>query len=475
MNPKKFKKINDYEWEIPKTGEMLVPGRIFASEILIKDMDEKVWEQVSNVATLPGIQEASIALSDAHWGYGFPIGGVGAFDLDEGVISVGGVGFDVGCGVRTLRTNLKLNQVKGKIKEVVDQLFRDIPAGLGRRGEIQLSDKDVRDVLINGAKWAVEKGYGLKEDLEYIEDNGRVEGADPSKVSDIAIRREKKQIGTLGSGNHYLEVQYVDKIYDKEAAKAFGLEKDQILISIHCGSRALGHQIGSDYLKILADASRKYNIPIRERELVSAPIKSKEGKDYIGALTCGLNYAYCNRQVLSHLVRGSLKRVFPNVKVETFYEVSHNSAKKETHKVDGKSKDLYVHRKGSTRAFGSGMKEIPKAYRDVGQPVIVGGSMGTSSYILHGTQEGMEKSFGSAIHGAGRAMSRKQATKRYNGNQIIRELDKKGVYVRVHSLKGLAEEAPLAYKNVDDVIESVHNAGLAKKVAKLKPIGNIKG
>lgn len=475
MDIKKFKKISDYEWEIPKTNDMLVPGKIFASENLIKEMDDKVWEQVSNVASLPGIQKASIALSDAHWGYGFPIGGVAAFSPENGVLSVGGVGFDGGCGVRTLKTNLKLKDVKPKIKQTIDKIFEDVPAGLGQTGKILLQGNEINNVLINGAKWAVEKGYGLEEDLNYIEDNGCVKGANPKKVSDIAIRREKKQIGTLGSGNHYLEIQHVSEIYNENAAKIFGLEKDQILVSIHCGSRALGHQIGTDYLKVLANASRKYNIPIRERELVCAPINSEEGKNYFGAMCCALNYSYANRQVIAHLVRNSLKSIFPNIEVKTFYDISHNSAKKEIHNIDGKNKEVYVHRKGSTRAYGPNREEILKQYRKIGQPVIIGGTMGTSSYILHGTEEGMEKSFGSACHGAGRAMSRREATRRYRGSEIIKELVKKGIYVKSHSLKGLAEEAPLAYKNVIDVIESIHNANIAKKVVRLSPIGNIKG
>jgi tRNA-splicing ligase RtcB len=471
----RFKKINDYEWEISKTGEMLVPGKIFASEKLIKEMDDKVWEQVSNVACLPGIQKASIAMSDAHWGYGFPIGGVAAFSPENGVLSVGGVGFDGGCGVRTLKTNLKLTEIKPKIKTVVDRLFEDIPAGLGKRGEILLKGNEIENVLINGANWAVKNGFGIEEDLVYIEDNGKIEESDPKKVSETAIQREKRQIGTLGSGNHYLEVQYVDEIYDENAAKVFGLEKDQILISIHCGSRALGHQIGTDYLKVLADASRKYNIPIRERELVCAPINSQEGRDYFDAMSCALNYSYANRQVIAHLVRKTLKKIFPEIIVETFYDISHNSAKKEKHEIDGKLIEVYVHRKGSTRAYGPNRKEIPEKYREIGQPVIIGGTMGTESYILHGTEEGMRKSFGSACHGAGRAMSRNEAIKRYKGNEIIKELEKNGIYARVHSLSGLAEEAPFAYKNVVDVIESVHNTNIAKKVVRLKPIGNIKG
>lgn len=475
MDISKFKKINDYEWEIPKTKEMLVPGRIFASKKLVEEMDEKVLEQVSNVATLPGIQKASMAMADAHWGYGFPIGGVAAFDPNEnGVVSVGGVGFDVNCGVRTLKTNLTRKEVEPKIKQLIDQLFRDIPAGLGMRGEISLSSEQVYRVLTEGSRFIVELGYGAKEDLEFTEENGCVSGANPKNVSELALKREKKQVGTLGSGNHYLEVQYVSDIYDEETAKVFGLEKDQVLVTLHCGSRALGHQIGTDYLKILAEASRKYNIPIRDRELVCAPINSEEGRKYISAVNCAINYAFANRQVIAALARKSFKKVFKNSELKMLYDVGHNTLKKEKHFVDGKEKILLVHRKGATRAFGPGREEIPKAYQKVGQPVLVGGTMGTSSYILAGTKEG-EKAFGSACHGAGRAMSRTKARKQWYGKTIIQKLLAEGIYIKGHSMSGLAEEAPLAYKQVEEVVNSIHKAGLSKKVVKVKPLGNIKG
>ncbi|MGB9708221.1 MAG: RtcB family protein [Candidatus Pacearchaeota archaeon] len=474
MEISKFKKVSDYEWEIPVSGLMRVPGLIFASKKLVQEMDEKVWEQVSNVAMLPGIQRASIAMADAHWGYGFPIGGVGAFDADEGVVSVGGVGFDGGCGVRSLKTDLTLKEVQPKIKEIVNILFETVPAGLGSRGKILLQDKEVNEVLTQGAKWVVEKGYGIEEDLEFIEDKGTIKGAMPEAVSAMAMKREKKQVGTLGSGNHYLEIQYIDEIYDEEVAKRFGLEKNQIFVWIHCGSRALGHQIGTDYLKVLADASRKYNIPIHERELVCAPINSEEGRRYFGAMCCALNYAHANRQVIAHLVRQGFEKVFPKSKVETFYEISHNSCKAEKHSINGKSKVVYVHRKGATRAFGPDREELPKVYRALGQPVLIGGTMGTYSYILHGTKDG-EKAFYSACHGAGRAMSRTSAKKKFWGSTLINELEARGVYVKAHSMSGLAEEAPLAYKAVEDVVDAIHYANLSKKVARLKPIGNIKG
>ncbi len=476
MELSRFKKINSYEWEIPKTREMRVPGKIFASEKLIEGMDEKVWEQVTNVATLPGIQKASMAMADAHWGYGFPIGGVAAFDPDEnGVVSVGGVGFDVNCGVRTLRTNLTKKDVKPKIKELIDQLFRDIPAGLGIRGEILLTSEQVTRVLTEGSRFIVELGYGTKEDLEFTEEEGRVSGGNPENVSELALKRERRQVGTLGAGNHYLEIQYVDEIYDEKIAKTFGLEKDQVIVTIHCGSRALGHQIGTDYLKILAEASRKYGIPIHERELVCAPINSDEGQKYISAVKCAINYAFANRQVITALARKSFVRIFKDAELKMMYGIGHNTLKKEKHKVNGKLKSLWVHRKGSTRAFGPGHEEIPNAYKKVGQPVIIGGTMGTHSYILAGTEEGMEKAFGSSCHGAGRAMSRTKAKRMWYGKKLVEELKEKGIYIRGHSMPGLAEEAPGAYKPVEEVVDSIHNANLAKKVVRVKPLGNIKG
>ncbi len=476
MDLSKLKKVSDYEWEIPKHGEMNVPGRIFGMRKVVEEMDEKVYEQCSNVACLPGIVRASIVMPDGHWGYGFPIGGVAAFDPDEGgVVSVGGVGFDINCGVRTMISNLMEDDVKPKIKELVDELFRTVPAGLGSRGEIVLSRAQVNEVLTEGARWVVEQGYGMEEDLEYVEENGRVEGADPSTVSETAIKRERGQVGTLGSGNHYLEVQVVDEVYDEKVAKAFGLFKGQVVITFHCGSRALGHQIGTDYLKILAEASRKYGIKIREKELVCAPINSKEGERYFAAVCCGINYAFANRQVIAHLARKAFERVFPGEELKTLYDIGHNTCKVEEHEVDGRKKKLYVHRKGATRAFGPGRKELPAKYRDVGQPVIIGGSMGTSSYILVGTEVSMVKAFGSTCHGAGRRMSRTQAKKKFWGQQVIEMLAERGIYVRAHSMPGVAEEAPDAYKDVNEVIESVHHAMLSTKVVRLRPIGNIKG
>jgi len=475
MDTGKLKKNMDFEWEIPKSGEMNVPGRIFASKWLINEMDDKVWEQVSNVACLPGIQKASIAMPDAHWGYGFPIGGVAAFDLEEGVISVGGVGFDVNCGVTTVKTNLSLDDVKPKIKKLVDVLFQTIPAGLGERGEINLSRSQLNELLVEGAPWVVKEGYGTEEDLDYIEENGYVNGADPANVSETALKREKNQVGTLGSGNHYLEVQYIDEIYDEGTAKKFGLALNQVVVSIHCGSRALGHQIGTDYLKTLAEASRKYGIPIRERELVCAPINSKEGQKYLSAVNCAINYAFANRQVIVHLTRNAFRQVFRNAELPQLYNIGHNTVKLEKHRLDDKEKEVYVHRKGATRAFGPSRKELPRPYQGVGQPVIIGGTMGTASYIMCGTDYGEERAFASTCHGSGRTMSRISAKKRWRGDRLVNELAAKGIIIRTHSFPGLAEEAPGAYKPVEDVIDSVHNAGLAKKVVRMRPLGCIKG
>jgi len=471
-----LKKVSEFEWEIPKAGDMLVPGRIFADVKLVRDMDEKVREQVTNVACLPGIVKASLAMSDAHWGYGFPIGGVAAMDPDnDGVVSVGGVGFDSGCGVRTLITNLTAKDVRPKIKEIAELLFKTVPAGLGSKGEIILSRSEADELFRAGARWVVEHGYGTEEDLKHTEDGGSLEGAEPSNVSETAKKREQGQVGTLGSGNHYLEIQYVDQIFDEEAAKRFGLKKDSVLISIHCGSRALGHQVGTDYLKVLAEASRKYGIQIRDRELVCAPINSPEGQKYASANLCALNYSYANRQVIAHLVKESFEKIFRGSEIKTFWDLTHNSARWESHDVEGKMKKLLVHRKGSTRAFGTGREEVPVEFRDIGQPVIIGGTMGTYSFILKGTDFGMKAAFGSACHGAGRSMSRTEAKKKWWGKELMQQLEKQGIHVMCHSWSGLAEEAPGAYKDVLEIIDAVHNAGLAKKVIRMRPMACIKG
>lgn len=401
------------------------------------------------------------------------IGGVGAFDLEKGVISVAGVGYDVNCGVRTLETDLTREDVEKKKKELAEALFDMVPAGLGSTGDIRLSVDEIDEVLVKGAEFAVSRGYGFKEDLEFTEENGRVAGAKPENVSMQAKQRQFKQVGTLGSGNHYLEVQYVEAVFDEKVAGAYGLRKDQILISIHCGSRALGHQIGTDYLKTLEAASKKYKIPIKEKELVCAPFNSEEGRKYFSAVNCGINMAFANRQAIAHLTRKAIKKSMGVAEedVKMLYDIGHNTAKLEKH--DGR--ELLLLRKGSTRAFGPGREEVPKVYRSAGQPVLIGGTMGTSSYILHGTQQGMEETFGSACHGAGRAMSRQQAKHQWRGEQLVHELAKKGIIIKGHSLGGVAEEAPGAYKDVTEVVDVMHNSGIAKKVALLKPMISIKG
>ncbi len=476
MQIKDLRKIGPCHYEIPKSGAMNVPAWIFADKNLLLNMDDKVKEQLINVACLPGIVRASMAMPDAHWGYGFPIGGVAAFDPDKGgIISVGGVGYDISCGVRTMITGLFIEDIKPKLKKLIQALYKRIPAGVGSEGKIKLSPSKLDEVLIWGAKWAIDRGYGLKEDLEYIEDGGFVKDADPSFVSKTAKERQARQVGTLGSGNHYLEIQYVDAIFCKDSAKALGLELNQIVISIHCGSRALGHQIGTDYLSVFAKASQKYNIPIRERELVCAPIYSDEGQRYFKAMCCGINCALANRQVISHLTRVVFYEFFENPAIRTLYDVSHNTCKVERHKVNGKEKELFVHRKGATRAFGPNRKGLPPLLQGVGQPVLIGGTMGTYSYILVGLDTSEALSFSSACHGAGRSMSRRQALKRWRGKEVINKLASKGILVMCASKRGAAEEAPDAYKDVTQVVNATHEAGLAKKVIRLRPLACIKG
>jgi len=476
MDTTTLNRITDHIWEIPRTGDMRVPGRIFASEKLVRDMDEKVREQITNVAMLPGIQIASMAMPDAHWGYGFPIGGVAAFDPAEGgIISMGGVGFDISCGVRTMKTGLMLEQVQPKIERLVDQFYNRVPAGVGSEGQIRLSPSQIDEMLLGGAEWAVKKGWGLKEDLAYIEEKGRVGGADPAQVSATAKKRQEREMGTLGSGNHYLEVQVVDEVYDEQAAQAMGLRKDGVVISLHCGSRGLGHQIGTDALRSLAHAAQRFHLPIRDRELASAPIDSPEGRAYFGAMSAGINCALANRQILTHLVREIFTEVFPEGRISMLYDVSHNTCKVETHDVGGRSKRLFVHRKGATRAFGPGQADLPPEYRNVGQPVLIGGTMGTSSFILVGTAEGMQTAFGSACHGAGRAMSRTQAKRQWHGRDVVRSLAARGIIVRGHSYAGIAEEAPESYKDVAEVVDAAQNAHLARKVVRVRPVACVKG
>jgi tRNA-splicing ligase RtcB len=479
-----LKQVHDFLWEIPKTGEMNVPGRIYADresiDVLLAEGKSKQWDallQVRNVACLPGIRKASLAMADIHPGYGFPIGGVGAFDLDTGVVSLAGVGFDINCGVRMMATGLAREEVELHKEALADALFNTVPAGIGSTGTLKLSAKEIDDVLVRGAPFVIERGYGSAGDLEFVEEGGAVDGADPSCVSVTAKNREFRQVGTLGSGNHYLEVQYVEEIYDERAASAYGLDRGSVVVSIHTGSRALGHQIGTDYQSVLRRASEKYHIPIREEELVAAPIGSPEGRRYIAAVMAGANCAFANRQAIAHLVRKAFGRVFGDEAkgLRTVYEVGHNNLKFERHAVDGAETELLVHRKGATRAFGPGSPGLPDRYRSVGQPVLVGGTMGTSSYVLVGTERGMDETFGSAVHGAGRRTSRKQALREYRGESIIKDLAAKGILVRVHSRSGVAEEAPGAYKDVDRVVAIMEGAGVNRRVVRLRPMVCVKG
>jgi tRNA-splicing ligase RtcB len=478
-----LKETEKFVWQVPKEDFMSVPGIVYGNQYVIDHLmseEKQDWnalKQIKNVAALPGIQKASLAMPDVHPGYGFPIGGVGAFDIEQGIITVAGVGFDINCGVRTMVTPLTKADLEPKKEQLAEELYNTIPAGLGSRGDLKLSEKELDEVILRGAEFTVEKGYGLKEDLEFIEENGKIDGANPENVSYKAKERQFKEVGTLGSGNHYLEVQYVQEIFDEAAAKTYGLEKDQIVFSIHCGSRALGHQIGTDYLKELAAATRKYNINIRDKELVCAPIKSPEGEKYLSAVKGGINTAFANRQALGHLARQAFNKVFGLAEkdIKVFYEIGHNTCKMEKHKVDGSNKELLVHRKGATRAFGPGREEIPEAYRGVGQPVLVGGTMGTHSYILHGTEKGMQETFGSACHGAGRMMSRVQAKKQFRAEKLIDELGKEGIIIKGHGFKGIAEEAPGAYKDVDNVVAVMHDTSIARKVVRVKPLISIKG
>ncbi|MFN3920412.1 MAG: RtcB family protein [Methylohalobius sp.] len=476
MDASKLERVSETLWRIPPSGKMRVPVLIFADEKLIQEMDDKVAEQASNVATLPGIVGACYVMPDAHWGYGFPIGGVAAFDPEEGgVISAGGVGFDISCGVRTLHTGLKREDIEPIAEALADALYDAVPVGVGSRGEISLSDKEMEAMLQGGAEWAVAQGYGSPKDLERIEERGRMRGAVPSEVSQHARERQRREMGTLGSGNHYLEVQVVDEVYDEKVAEAFGLKKGEVVVTIHCGSRGLGHQIGTEYLKKMQQAAKEYGIELPDRELACAPLDSKVGKSYLGAMRAAINCALANRQIITHLVRQVFAKFFPKARLDLIYDVSHNTCKEETHAFDGQSRRVFVHRKGATRAFGPGHPEIPEAFRQLGQPVIIGGSMGTASYILVGTEEGEALSLSSACHGAGRAMSRKQATKIWKGREVVEELARQGVIVRSPSLRGVAEEAPQAYKDVDAVVRAADKAGLARLVARLKPLICIKG
>lgn len=471
-----FERISEFEWQAPAAGAMRVPVVIFADEALMRAMDEKVREQASHVAMLPGIVRASYAMPDAHWGYGFPIGGVAAFDPEDGgVVSAGGVGFDISCGVRCLHTGLKSAELLRQQERLADRLFRNIPAGMGSTGELRLSAAAMDDMLTGGACWAVERGYGEAADLERIEENGQMKGAVPQQVSAQAKQRQRDEMGTLGSGNHYLEVQRVAEVYDEKIAGAYGVAVDDVVVSIHCGSRGLGHQIGTEFLRQMVVAAPGYGIALPDRELACAPIESDLGRSYLGAMRAGINCALANRQILTHLLRQVFAEVFPQARLPLLYDVSHNTCKVEEHEVDGRKRRLYVHRKGATRAFGPGHPDIPPALRDAGQPVLIGGSMGTASYILAGTERGMKLAYGSACHGAGRAMSRHEAMRRWQGREVTDQLAGRGILIRSPSFRGVAEEAPGAYKDVGAVVDAADNAGLARKVARLAPLVCVKG
>lgn len=477
-----LKKIDDFRYEIPKEYKsgMRVPGIIYADSDMIETIcQDQSPEQVANVATLPGIVKYSLAMPDIHWGYGFPIGGVAATKVEDGVISPGGVGYDINCGTRLLLTNLTVDEVKPKLSELIDTIFVNVPSGLGSEGKLRVKGKEFDEVLIKGAKWAVENGYGWEEDLERIEENGAMAGADPSTVSSKARERGAPQLGTLGSGNHFIEIQRVQKIFDEETARVFGLFEDQVVILIHTGSRGFGHQVCTDYISVMMNAIKKYNISLPDRQLACAPIESPEGKNYFSAMACAANYAWANRQCITHWIRESFEVVFKKgahkLGLSVLYDVAHNIAKIETHSIDGEIVKVCVHRKGATRAFPKYHPEIPKIYKEVGQPVIIPGDMGRASYILVGTEKAMENTFGSTCHGAGRVMSRAGAKRSITGREVLEELTKKGILVKTDNIKGLAEEASEAYKDVEKVIEIVEGSGISKKVARMKPLGVIKG
>ncbi len=470
----------DCHYIIPAEGRMLVPGRIFGSHhILQEQIGSKAFQQVKNVACLPGIVEASMAMPDIHEGYGFPIGGVAAMDFAQGVITPGGIGYDINCGVRVMVTEISKEEMEGKIQALVDSLFRLIPAGVGKEGPIKLNRKEIDQVLARGAAWAVEQGYGFPEDLLRSEENGAMAGAEPSAVSERAFQRGKNELGTLGSGNHFVEVGYVERVYDQPAASAYGIWPDQVVMWVHSGSRGLGHQVCSDYIGVMRRAAVTYGTVQPDRQLDSAPISSPEGQTYFRAMAAASNYAWANRQILSHYVREAVGEVLgksvTQIGLRLVYDVAHNIGKIEKHNIDGVLRKVLVHRKGATRAFGPGSPDIPREYREVGQPVLVPGDMGRASWVLAGTAASPALSFCSACHGAGRAMSRTSAKKAVSVDDLKRDLLSMGVVVRSTTVKGLVEEAPLAYKDVDEVVDSTVRAGLGRKVARLRPLGVIKG
>ncbi|MCJ2533431.1 MAG: RtcB family protein [Candidatus Thermoplasmatota archaeon] len=460
---------------------MTTDAVIFSDEKMIEMVKrDNAPEQAANVACLPGIVDRSLAMPDIHWGYGFPIGGVAAFDSERGVISPGGIGYDINCGVKLVRTNLTVDDVEPNVKTLVDTIFDNVPSGVGEKGKVRLSHAEVDDVLEGGAKWAVSKGYGWEDDIVACEENGRMDGADSSKVGQKAKQRAAPQLGTLGGGNHFLEIQKVDEIFDRDAAAAFGLVGEgQVVVSIHTGSRGCGHQIASDYIRVMEGALKKYGISVPDRQLACAPVNSQEGRECFAAMSAGANFAWANRQLILHGLRESFEKALgrsaEEMEMHSVYDVAHNICKLEEHTVDGRKMKIYVHRKGATRAFDSSRSEVPQRYRSVGQPVLIPGDMGSESYVLVGTPGAMSETFGSTCHGAGRQMSRTAATRRFSANQVVADLRNKGIYVRAASKGGIVEEAPGAYKNVSDVVRIAEGAGISKLVARLRPMGVMKG
>ncbi len=473
-------KLEDYLWEIPKSfkPQMRVPARVLASEPLLDAiMEDRSLMQLVNVASLPGIVGASLVMPDVHEGYGFPIGGVAATSYPEGAISPGGIGYDINCGVRLMVSDQKIHAIRDNLEALAKELYTQIPSGMGKGGQIRLSSQDMDTVLSKGAQWAVHKGYGTEEDLAFMESKGRLPNADPSKVSDMAKKRGSNQLGTIGSGNHFVEVNYVEEIYDEGIAEAFGLYKGQVVVLIHTGSRGLGHQVATDYIRKMMSAMPKYHIEVPDRELCCVPFNSSEGQDYFKAMCAAANFAWCNREVISWEVRTAWQNIFgPEVvPLKLMYDVAHNIAKIETHKVNGQEAEVIVHRKGATRAFGPGFEELPDAYKEQGQPVIIPGSMGTCSYVLAGTEKSGKLTFGSCCHGAGRRLSRTAAKKQVNAPVLKERLKEEGIYIEAGSFKGIAEEAPIAYKDVNMVVDTVQDSGIAKRVAKLRPVAVVKG
>ncbi len=481
MMAERIRRLDDYRWEVPSgyVSGMRVPGIIYSNSKLIGSLEEQAIRQVANTATLPGVVKAALAMPDIHAGYGFTIGGVLAMDADSGVISPGGVGYDINCGVRLMKTNLLKSDILPRLKDLVSLLFSEIPSGVGSKGRLHLSRKDEKNLLLRGAAWSVEHGCGDPSDLEHTESGGAMEGADPAEVSDKAYKRGCDQLGTLGAGNHFLEVQYVDEIFDKAAAEKLGLFEGQVTVMVHCGSRGLGHQVCTDFLKVMEQASRKYGIYLPDRELACAPVSSEEAQRYFRAMKAAANFAWANRQTIMDRTREVLMAFFKlsrrDLGLNLLYDVAHNIAKIEKHTVSGKNVDLLVHRKGATRAFPPGHPELAGVFKNIGQPVLIPGDMGRASYLLLGTQKAMEETFGSTCHGAGRLLSRHQAVKRAKGRAIWRELEDRGIFALSASRRTLAEEMSDAYKDISDIVDTVHYAGISRKVARLRPLGVIKG